>query len=137
MGKSREGAHRSAQEKLNRDDPERTTEDLEMVRTKSLPVLVFLSCLGLCVVVVKSYAYVEAPQSLGSVVQQSTNIMVCVVEKVDKEKNLIVYRKVEDLKGKHPTETIKHNIARAGYHPREWQYVMEWAEVGKAAIFFP
>lgn len=81
-------------------------------------------------------AYVEAPQSLGSVIQQSTNIMVCVVEKVDKEKNLIVYRKVEDLKGKHPTDVVKHNIGKAGFHPREWQYIMEWAEVGKTAIFF-
>src|SRR5437764_1073915 len=84
----------------------------------------------------RAAAYVEAPQSLGSVVQQSTNIMVCVVEKVDKEKNLIIYRKVEDLKGKHPTDVVKHNIGKAGFHPREWQYAMEWAEVGKTAVFF-
>ena len=81
-------------------------------------------------------AYVEAPQSLGSVIQQSTNIMVCVVEKVDKEKNLIIYKKIEDLKGKHPTDIIRHNIGKAGFNPREWQYCMEWAEVGKTAIFF-
>jgi hypothetical protein len=83
-----------------------------------------------------AFAYIEAPQSLGSVCQQSTNIMVCVVEKVDKEKNLIIYRKLEDLKGKHPTDIIRHNIGRGGYNPREWQYSMEWAEVGKTAIFF-
>src|SRR5579871_3635051 len=83
-----------------------------------------------------AFAYIEAPQSLGSVCQQSTNIMVCVVEKVDREKNLIIYRKVEDLKGKHPTDIIRHNIGRGGYNPREWQYSMEWAEVGKIAIFF-
>src|SRR5579864_4780066 len=82
------------------------------------------------------HAYVEAPFSLGSVISQSTNIMVLVVEKVDKEKNLIVYRKVEDLKGKHPTDVVKHNIARAGFHPREWQAVMDWAEPGKIAVFF-
>src|SRR5262245_55621231 len=81
-------------------------------------------------------AYVEAPHSLGAVIQQSTNIMVCVVEKVDKEKNLIIYKKVEDLKGKHPTDVIRHNIGKAGFNPREWQYCMEWAEVGKTAIFF-
>src|SRR5262245_65490462 len=94
----------------------------------SLPVLLSLAA--------HAAAYVEAPQSLGSVVQQSTNILVCVVEKVDKEKNLIVYRKVEDLKGKHPTDVIKHNIGKNGFHPREWQYTMEWAEVGKIAVFF-
>ena len=105
---------------------------------RTLPrLLLVLAVIGaLAITFHPARAYVEAPQSLGSVVQQSTNILVCVVEKVDKEKNLIVYRKVEDLKGKHPTDTIKHNIARAGYHPREWQYVMEWAEVGKTAIFF-
>jgi hypothetical protein len=43
---------------------------------------------------------------------------------------------VEDLKGKHPTDVVKHNIGKAGFHPREWQYAMEWAEVGKTAVFF-
>src|SRR5262245_2694324 len=81
-------------------------------------------------------AYVEAPHSLGAVVQQSTNIVVVVVEKVDKEKNLIIYRKVEDLKGKHPTDVIKHNIGRGGFHPREGQFSREWAEPGKTAVFF-
>src|SRR5262245_56661118 len=80
-------------------------------------------------------AYVEAPHSLGAVVQQSTNIVVVVVEKVDNEKNLIIYRKVEDLKGKHPTDVIKHNIGRGGFHPREWQNIMAWAEPGKTAVF--
>jgi hypothetical protein len=83
-----------------------------------------------------AYAYVEAPHSLGQVIALSTNIVVVRVEKVDKEKNLIVFRKVRDLKGTHPTDLIKHNIGRSGYNAREWQYTMEWAEVGKTAIFF-
>src|SRR5438477_36476 len=62
--------------------------------------------------------------------------MVLRVEKVDKQNNLIIYRKVRDLKGVHPTDVIKHNIGRGGFHPREWQYPMEWAEVGKTAVFF-
>ena len=65
----------------------------------------------------------------------STNIVLMRVEKVDKEKNLIIYRKVRDIKGVHPTDVIKHNIGRGGYNPREWQYIMEWAEVGKTAVF--
>jgi hypothetical protein len=81
-------------------------------------------------------AYVEAAHSLGQVVQLSTNVLVMRVERVDKEKNVIIYRKVRDLKGQHPTEVIKHNIGRGGYHPREWQFPMEWAEVGKTAVFF-
>jgi hypothetical protein len=81
-------------------------------------------------------AYVEAPHSLGLICQLSTNIVVVRVEKVDKEKNLIIYRKVRDIKGTHPTDVIKHNIGRGGFNPREWQYTMDWAEVGKTAVFF-
>src|SRR5262249_14868218 len=31
---------------------------------------------------------------------------------------------------------VKHNIGRGGFHPREWQYCMDWAEPGKMAVFF-
>src|ERR1700730_3705786 len=103
-------------------------------------IFAVLAFLGVVLVIFVStapvQAYVEAPFSLGSVISQSTNVVVLVVDKVDKEKNLIVYRKVEDLKGKHPTDIVKHNIAKAGFNPREWQYVMEWGEVGKTAVFF-
>src|SRR5262249_54048511 len=80
--------------------------------------------------------YIEAPHTLGQVVALATNVMVLRVEKVDKEKNLIVFRKVRDLKGTHNGEELKHNIGRGGFNPREWQYAMEWAEVGKTAVFF-
>src|SRR5262249_8080264 len=66
----------------------------------------------------------------------STNIVLVRVEKVDKNNNMIIYRKVRDIKGKHPTDVIKHNIGRGGFNPREWQYTMQWAEVGKTAVFF-
>ncbi len=83
-----------------------------------------------------AHAYIEAPFSLGKLINDSTNVVVMRVEKVDREKNLIVYSKVSDLKGKHPGDTIKHNIGRGGFHPREWQNVMAWAEVGQTAVFF-
>ncbi len=82
------------------------------------------------------YAYVEAPYPLGKIITESTNIVVMRVDKIDKEKNLIIFKKVRDLKGTHNTDVIKHNIGRGGFNPREWQYPMEWAEVGKTAIFF-
>lgn len=81
-------------------------------------------------------AYVEVPHSLGQVVQQSTHIVLMEVEKVNTEKNLIIYKKVRDLKGVHPQAQIKHNIAKAGFHPREWQTIMKWVAPGKKAIFF-
>ncbi len=84
----------------------------------------------------EAHAYVEAPHSLGQVVSLSTNVVLVRVELVDKQKNVIIYRKVRDLKGKHPTDVIKHNIGRGGFHPREWQCPMAWAEVGKTAVFF-
>ena len=83
-----------------------------------------------------SYAYVEAPYTLGRVIHESSHIMVVRVEKVDKQNNVIIFRKVQDLKGKHPTDVIQHNIGRGGFNPREWQFPMAWAEVGKTAIFF-
>ncbi len=99
------------------------------VRGIALTLAVLLPCRA-------GSGYVEAPYPLGRIIQDSTNILVMRVESVDKAKNLIVYRKVRDLKGTHPGETIKHNIGRGGFHPREWQNVMAWAEVGRTAMFF-
>ena len=81
-------------------------------------------------------AYVEAPMSLGSVLAQSTNVVLMTVTKVDKQQNLIIYQKVQDVKGKHPVDTIKHNIGRGGLRAGEWEEIMKWAEVGKQAVFF-
>jgi hypothetical protein len=81
-------------------------------------------------------AYVEIPYSLGRVIQESTSISIMQVEKVDTERNLIVFRKVKDIKGTLSGDVIKHNIGRGGFHPREWQNIMAWAEPGKTAVFF-
>ena len=81
-------------------------------------------------------AYVEVPITLGDVMRQSTNIVQMRVTKVDREKNLIIYTKVQDIKGKHPVTEIKHNIGKGGLRPGEWQEIMKWAEVGKTATFF-
>lgn len=84
----------------------------------------------------RSCAYVEIPYSLGRIVQESTSISVLRIEKVDKERNLILFRKVQDLKGTQPGEVIRHNIGRGGFHEREWKSIMEWAEPGRTAVFF-
>ena len=90
-----------------------------------------------CVCVSQSaFAYVEIAYTLGRVIQESTSISVLRVEKVDKERNLILFRKVQDLKGTLAGETAKHNIGRGGFHEREWKAIMDWAEPGKVAIFF-
>ena len=81
-------------------------------------------------------AYVEVPMTLGDVVRQSTHICQMQVTKVDREKNLIIYTKLQDIKGKHPQTEIKHNIGKGGLRPGEWEEIMKWAEVGKIATFF-
>lgn len=81
-------------------------------------------------------AWIEAPMSFGEVIRQSQTICTMVVTKVDKTNNLIIFQKVADLKGKHGQDTIKHNIGKGGLRPGEWQEIMNWAEVGKTAIFF-
>ena len=83
-----------------------------------------------------AFAYVEAPMSLGAVISQSTAICSMVVTKVDKTNNIVIFQKVADLKGKHPQDTIKHNIGRGGLRAGEWEEIMKWAEVGKPAVFF-
>jgi hypothetical protein len=88
------------------------------------------------VVVSTCYAYVEAPMSLGAVVAQSSNVVLVRVESVDKQKNVIIYRKVQDIKGKHPTDIIKHNIGMGGLRPNEWKPPIDWAEPGKLGVFF-
>src|SRR6516225_4790387 len=81
-------------------------------------------------------AYVEAPMSLGAVIAQSSNVVLMRVQAVDRKKNLIIYKKERDIKGKHPTDIIKHNVGRGGLRANEWKPQMDWAEVGKPAIFF-
>ncbi len=110
-----------------------------MLNIRRLLVCLVLFALGAAFLLCENrpaLAYVEAPHSLGQVIALSTNIMVVRVEQVDKTKNLIVFRKERDLKGKHPTDIIRHNIGRGGFNPREWQYTMDWAEPGKTAVFF-
>jgi hypothetical protein len=102
-----------------------------------------LSCVvGACAAILliarpqAAHAYVEVPMSLGDVIRQSTTIVQMQVTKVDREKNLIIFTKIQDIKGKHPANEIKHNIGRGGLRPGEWEEIMKWAEVGKQATFF-
>ncbi len=105
-------------------------------RSRWLVVALLAAGAVLALVVPAGLAYVEAPMSLGAVVAQSTNIVLVRVESVDKKANTIVYRKVRDIKGKHPTDVIKHNIGRGGLRPDEWKPPIDWAEPGKLGVFF-
>src|SRR4051812_48071328 len=107
-----------------------------MMKSRMLKPVAPVVVLAMLVTAWPARAYVEAPYTLGRLVTESTNVLLMRVEKVDKEKNLVIYRKVKDLKGVHPTDVIKHNIGHAGFNPREWQYCMEGAQVGNLAVMF-
>src|SRR5262249_20404356 len=94
-------------------------------------------------------AYITYPvQTLGQLCG-STYITVVRVEKVNKEKGVIIYRKVQDLKGKYPQDTVKHvfNLKNTPAHKglgdvpvrpdeKDWRYAIQWADAGKTAVMF-
>src|SRR5262245_35842683 len=80
-------------------------------------------------------AYIEAPMTLGDVINQSNMITILRVKSVDKPKSMIVYDKVEDIRGKFPTATARHVIT-GQLREGEVKTVLDWAEPGKTAIFF-
>lgn len=84
----------------------------------------------------RAHGYVEVGHSLGQIVNLSTNIVLMKVASVDRKENRVIYTKVRDLKGTHKHTEIRHNIGKNGFEAREWQTVMNWAEVGKEAVFF-
>jgi hypothetical protein len=73
------------------------------------------------------------PTSLGLMCSWSTHVTVVRVEKVDTAKNVIIYRKVEDLKGKWPADVIRHSLALGA---PERQFILDWAEPGKTTVLF-
>jgi hypothetical protein len=94
-----------------------------------------LAMLVLLGVASPSGAYIEAPMTLADVIHQSAQITILRVVRVDKPKSLIVYEKVEDIKGKFPTATARHVIT-GQLREGEIKTVLDWAEPGKVAIFF-
>jgi len=93
------------------------------------------AALPLLTLAVPARAYIEAPHSLGKCVHESTHIVLVELTKVNVDKNLLVFKKVTDIKGKFHSAEVKHNIGKRGFHEREWRNVMAWAQVGKRAVF--
>ncbi len=95
----------------------------------------------LCVLVALTWlasparAYIDVTPTLGRLLKDSSTVVLLRVEQVSREKRIIIYRKVADLKGHHPTEQVKHQITD-GFHPREPASILDWAEPGQLAISF-
>jgi hypothetical protein len=81
-----------------------------------------------------AHAYIGGPPaSLGMMCNWSTHVMVVQVERLDRDKGVIIYRKLRDVKGKWPAEVIRHAI-NPGMPERP--YIMQWAEPGKTTVMF-
>jgi hypothetical protein len=72
------------------------------------------------------------PESLGKICSWSTHIVSIRVEKVDREKGVIVFKKVTAHKGQWP-DTICHSVAE---HRVEHDAILKWAEPGKSTVMF-
>src|SRR5437773_1808958 len=74
-------------------------------------------------------AYVGGPPlSLGMLCYWSTHVTVVRVEALDRDKGVVIFRKVRDVKGKWPADEIRHAFP-TGFANRA--HVLNWAEVGK------
>jgi HEAT repeat protein len=66
---------------------------------------------------------------------QAPDIAVLRVEKVSREKGVILFSKVSDLKGQFPAGECRHELS-AGFRPREPRLILNWAEPGRSAVAF-
>jgi HEAT repeat protein len=105
-----------------------------------LPLLALLALAG------PAPGYIDRPPTLGRLVQyDAVDIAVVRVEKVSKEKGVIAYTKVADLKGKFPTDRFRQVVSRRiadapnsgdKSRPRTSRSILDWAEPGKEAVAF-
>src|SRR5215469_10764543 len=82
-----------------------------------------------------SWAYIAAMPTLGKVTKDASHIVVLEVDKVSRDKQVVIFKKVADLKGKDSPDVAKHRLTD-GPHPRQARTILDWAEPGKIAISF-
>lgn len=80
-------------------------------------------------------AYIDASPTLGKGIADSPHIVVLQVDKVSREKQVITFNKIADLKGKDAAGVVKHKLT-SGSHPRESRTILDWAEPGNLAVCF-
>jgi hypothetical protein len=96
--------------------------------------LALVACLILATWPSRAPAYIGGPPAtLGMMCNWSTHVISVKVERVDKEKNVIIFRKMADFKGKWPADVIRQAIPPG---LAERQRIFEWAESGKTTLMF-
>jgi hypothetical protein len=118
--------------------------------THSFPSAISVLVCGLWLTAAEqpAQAYITAPvTTLGQLCSWSTYVTAVQVQKVSKEKGIIIYGKVKDLKGKYPKDTLKHvfDVKNTPAHKgpgdvpvrpdeKAWRHAIDWAEPGKTAV---
>jgi HEAT repeat protein len=76
----------------------------------------------------------QVPQAepLGALISHSSAIAVLQVVKVDGDAGIITFKKVADLKGKHPEDELRHSLLGS----EDRAALCEWARPGRTAVFF-
>jgi HEAT repeat protein len=95
-------------------------------------MLVLLAALG---PTASAPAYIGSYPTLGKLTADSDRIVVLEVDRVSREKQVVLFKKVADLKGKGAAEVAKHQLTD-GFHPRQAHAVLDWAEPGAIAVCF-
>jgi hypothetical protein len=94
-----------------------------------------LALLGALLTPAPSWAYIAAMPTLGKVSKDASHIVVLEVDKVSRDKQVVIFKKVADLKGNESPDVAKHKLTD-GFHPRQARTILDWAEPGKTAVCF-
>ncbi len=109
-----------------------------MSRFRLLPVVFGAGLLaGLLLRGGPSSAFIDVfrPQTLGAACDRAQSITVLKVDKFSKEKGVILYKKVKDLKGKYPAAGLREHLG-AAHLADERKHYLDWAREGKTAVVF-
>ena len=82
-----------------------------------------------------SRAYVDLAPTLARLVRESQAIAVVEVDRLSVEKGIIILKKVRDLKGTLPAESIKHRVMGTTDSVID-RAILEWAEPGARCVLF-
>lgn len=75
------------------------------------------------------------PETLGSTCERAQSITVLRVTKFDRDKHIILYEVVKNLKGEFPRDRLRQ-VAGDANEPPERKHLMEWVSEGKTAVAF-
>jgi hypothetical protein len=105
-----------------------------MSRNRHLTGSALTSLFLLAIIAAPAPAYIGGPPAtLGMMCNWSTHVIQVRIERVDKEKGIIVWRKLHDYKGKWPGgEVIRQNLAACP----ERAAILQWADEGKTTVIF-